>query len=281
MVPRDGLSAPMVDAWGKVEVLRELARRSELTEMERAAVLEAAALMREAASRPAVPDRRDAPLELGCLDQASTESAGVHQCCTESTGIVGRGQPNSGVKTRTTRGTRSAVKADGRGDPSPGGARSDCGPSAQAASAVVHQTSSPGAVEAVEAVLFSDGASRGNPGPAGIGAVLEMSAGQRTVEISEYIGLATNNVAEYRALLAGLERALELGIRRLEVRADSELMIRQLRGEYQVKSASLLPLFQHARRLMGRFQQVILLHVRRELNTRADELANVGIDSAR
>jgi ribonuclease HI len=132
-----------------------------------------------------------------------------------------------------------------------------------------------------DAVLFSDGASRGNPGPAGIGAVLEAADGHRLAEIAEYIGHTTNNVAEYRALLAGLERALALGVVRLEVRADSELMIKQLRGDYQVKNARLVPLYREARRLLGRFERVELKHVRRELNTRADELANAGIDSAR
>jgi ribonuclease HI len=131
-----------------------------------------------------------------------------------------------------------------------------------------------------EAVLFSDGASRGNPGPAGIGAVLETADGRRLAEIAEYIGHTTNNVAEYRALLAGLERALALGVSRLEVRADSELMIKQLRGVYQVKNVRLVPLHREARRLLGRFERVELKHVRRELNTRADELANAGIDSA-
>jgi ribonuclease HI len=131
-----------------------------------------------------------------------------------------------------------------------------------------------------EAVLFSDGASRGNPGPAGIGAVLETADGRRLAEIAEYIGHTTNNVAEYRALLAGLERALAMGVCRLEVRADSELMIKQLGGVYQVKNARLLPLYREARRLLGRFERVELRHVRRELNTRADELANAGIDSA-
>ncbi len=131
-----------------------------------------------------------------------------------------------------------------------------------------------------EAVLFSDGASRGNPGPAGIGAVIETTNGRRLAEIAEYIGHTTNNVAEYRALLAGLQRALALGVSRLEVRADSELMIKQLRGVYQVKNARLLPLYREARRLLGRFENVELKHVRRELNTRADELANAGIDSA-
>lgn len=132
-----------------------------------------------------------------------------------------------------------------------------------------------------DAILFTDGASRGNPGPAGIGAVLKATDGQQLAEIAEYIGHTTNNVAEYRALLAGLKRALALGMRRIEVRADSELMIKQLRGDYQVKNQRLAPLYREALSLMEGFEKVELRHVRREHNARADELANAGIDSAR
>jgi ribonuclease HI len=139
----------------------------------------------------------------------------------------------------------------------------------------------PGATTQVDLVISTDGASRGNPGPAGIGVVLETTDGQPLGEIAEYIGHTTNNVAEYRALLAGLERALALGGKRLRVRADSELMIKQLRGDYQVKHARLAPLHREVRRLLGCFEHVELRHVRREFNARADELANAGIDSAR
>src|ERR1700753_1506300 len=89
------------------------------------------------------------------------------------------------------------------------------------------------------AVLWTDGASRGNPGHAGIGALLKTPGGELLAAESAYLGEATNNVAEYRALLLGLERALELGVRQIEVRADSELLIRQLKGQYQVRSAGL------------------------------------------
>jgi ribonuclease HI len=128
------------------------------------------------------------------------------------------------------------------------------------------------------ATLWSDGAARGNPGPAGIGVMLKTSAGEVLAAEAQFLGHSTNNVAEYRALLLGLERALELGVRRLEVRADSELLIKQLKGEYRVKNAGLRPLYEQAQALLGRFEATRLLHVRRELNVEADRLANEGID---
>ncbi len=129
-------------------------------------------------------------------------------------------------------------------------------------------------------MLWTDGASRGNPGPAGIGAILKSPEGEVLFTGSEYIGHTTNNVAEYKAVLLGLTGALGQGIQRLEVRADSELLIKQLRGEYRVKSPGLKPLYDEARKLIGRFARVDLAHVRRELNIEADRLANQGIDSA-
>ncbi|MEB2311335.1 MAG: ribonuclease HI family protein [Sorangiineae bacterium] len=133
--------------------------------------------------------------------------------------------------------------------------------------------------DVVAAILWSDGAARGNPGPAGIGAVLEDRQGRRLAEHSEYLGTTTNNVAEYRALLAGLGRAEALGVRELEVRADSELMIRQLKGEYRVKNAGLRPLYDEAQRLLASFDSVRLVHVPRADNAEADRLANLGIDA--
>lgn len=137
---------------------------------------------------------------------------------------------------------------------------------------------SPAAIRVKSAVLWSDGAARGNPGPAGGGAVLKTPDGQLLDEQSQYLGHTTNNVAEYRALLLGLERALLLGVEQLEVRADSELLIRQLKGEYRVKNPGLQPLHADAKRLLSRFASVKLVHVRRELNAEADRLANRGID---
>jgi len=129
-----------------------------------------------------------------------------------------------------------------------------------------------------EAVLWTDGAARGNPGPAGIGAILKSPSGEVLYTGSEYLGHTTNNVAEYKAVLLGLSGALAHGIQRVEVRADSELLIKQLKGEYRVKNAGLRPLFEEARKLLARFKSVKLTHIRRELNGEADRLANQGID---
>ena len=128
-------------------------------------------------------------------------------------------------------------------------------------------------------VLYCDGASRGNPGPAAIGAVLYDAEGDAVEEISGAIGVATNNVAEYRALIAGLEAADDRGVERLEVRLDSELLVRQVTGRYRVKSAHLKPLSLQAARLIRRFGEVRVVHVPREQNTVADALANAALDA--
>jgi len=140
------------------------------------------------------------------------------------------------------------------------------------------ESSNPPAAAQWDAVLWTDGAARGNPGPAGIGAILKSPAGEVLYTGSEFLGHTTNNVAEYKAVLLGLAGALAQGIQRVEVRADSELLIKQLKGEYRVKSPGLKPLFDEARRLLSRFKNVKLTHIRRELNGEADRLANQGID---
>jgi ribonuclease HI len=127
-------------------------------------------------------------------------------------------------------------------------------------------------------VLYCDGASRGNPGPAAIGVVLYGRGGQVVTEISESIGRTTNNVAEYRALIAGLEKAADCGVRRLLVRLDSQLLVRQVLGEYRVKAPGLEPLHAKAVRLLDRFPSVRVEHVKREQNTAADALANAALD---
>lgn len=126
--------------------------------------------------------------------------------------------------------------------------------------------------------VFSDGASRGNPGPAGAGAVLLDPAGRTVERLGRFLGRATNNVAEYEGVLLGLRRARELGARAVDVRADSELLIRQLQGRYKVKNAALQELHAQAARLLGEFDEVTLTHVRRELNAAADEMSNRAID---
>ncbi len=126
-----------------------------------------------------------------------------------------------------------------------------------------------------------DGASRGNPGPAGIGAVLEFGDGRDPVEMNAYIGETTNNVAEYRALLLALEEAGRHAPGSLTVYSDSELLVRQLKGEYKVKAEHLRPLYQEACRRLRAFPTVRILHVGREENRRADLLANRAIDQHR
>lgn len=126
-----------------------------------------------------------------------------------------------------------------------------------------------------------DGASRGNPGPAGVGAVVEFADGRAPVELCAYIGETTNNVAEYRALLMALEEAGRHAPDRLTVYSDSELLVRQLKGEYKVKAQHLRPLFVEASRRLRGFPTVRILHVGREENRRADLLANLAIDQHR
>ncbi len=138
--------------------------------------------------------------------------------------------------------------------------------------------SSPGIVNFSRIRVYSDGAARGNPGPAGAGAVLVEPSGEVVDRLGKFLGTQTNNFAEYTGLLLGLKRALELGVKEVEVFADSELMIRQLGGRYQVKSPSLRPLFEEALKLLNGFERVKLMHVPREMNRAADEMSNKAID---
>ena len=126
--------------------------------------------------------------------------------------------------------------------------------------------------------LHTDGASRGNPGHAGAGFVVYDQQGGELRSGSRYLGTMTNNEAEYRALILGLEAARELGCARLAVHLDSELIVKQINGQYRVKSPGLKPLFARARDLLHEFDQVSVSHVYRTDNTRADQLANQGID---
>jgi ribonuclease HI len=133
-----------------------------------------------------------------------------------------------------------------------------------------------------EITIYSDGGSRGNPGPAAIGAVvLDSSTDPPTTlaEISEYIGETTNNVAEYKALIAGLEAAAPYAARIIRVRADSKLVIEQLRGKWRVKEPHIARLYQEARELLASYPQKDLQHVRREFNTEADALVNLALDA--
>ncbi len=126
--------------------------------------------------------------------------------------------------------------------------------------------------------VYSDGAARGNPGPAGAGAVLVEPSGAVVERVGKYLGTQTNNFAEYTGLILGLQRARALGVSEVEVFADNELMIRQLNGRYQVKSPSLRPLYEQAVQLLNEFSRFKLVHVPREMNAAADEMSNRAID---
>jgi ribonuclease HI len=131
----------------------------------------------------------------------------------------------------------------------------------------------------VKATLYTDGGARGNPGPAAYAFVLEAEDGTVLDARGEAIGVATNNVAEYRALVAGLERAVEAGVHELEVVSDSELLVKQMRGEYKVKNRALQELFLDASRHARRLDTVTYRHVRREHNELADRLVNEALDA--
>ena len=126
---------------------------------------------------------------------------------------------------------------------------------------------------------YVDGGSRGNPGPAGYGVHIEREDGS-VVELKESLGLATNNVAEYSGLIAALTWAASNDISTLHIRADSQLLVKQMRGEYRVKSPGLQPLFEQARALTRRIGDVTFEHVRRDFNKDADRLANEAMDEA-
>ncbi|MBC8413993.1 MAG: ribonuclease HI family protein [Nitrospira sp.] len=143
-------------------------------------------------------------------------------------------------------------------------------------------------IKTVSAVMFSDGACSGNPGPSGVGAVIrinqkdaDMLGVNSECTISEYIGSATNNIAEYTAVVRGLEKALDLGVTDISVSADSELLVRQVNGIYKVKNQKLLPLYKKVMDLLNRFQKYKVSHVRREFNSEADALAREAVELSR
>lgn len=126
--------------------------------------------------------------------------------------------------------------------------------------------------------LYCDGASRGNPGPSGAGVVLLDENGEEILELSRYLDNGTNNEAEYQALVRGLEAAADLSAKRIDIFLDSELVVRQLRGEYKVRNARLRSLFDQAVSILQQFDDYDIFHVGRELNRQADRLANEAID---
>jgi ribonuclease HI len=129
-------------------------------------------------------------------------------------------------------------------------------------------------------VVNVDGGARGNPGPAAIGVVVQGPDGEVLEERGERIGKTTNNVAEYRALLLGIERAVALGANELELIGDSELVVRQVEGKYKVKDATLRELHAEVKRALAGFERWSIRHVRREQNAEADRLVNEALDGA-
>jgi ribonuclease HI len=133
----------------------------------------------------------------------------------------------------------------------------------------------------VKATLFADGGSRGNPGPAASGAVLYDEGGAVLQEIGTYLGVATNNIAEWTALLEGLKAAVALGVDEIAVRMDSELVVKQLSGAYRVKHPGLIPLHAQAKSLLRKFARVEVRHVPRKQNAAADAVVNQVLDAHR
>jgi len=129
-------------------------------------------------------------------------------------------------------------------------------------------------------IIRADGASRGNPGQAAIGAVIKDEQGGLIASISRRIGRATNNQAEYKAIIAALEEATRLGVKQVDIKMDSELVVRQINGEYRVKSATLKPLYQQVKQLQGLLEGFTITHIPRRQNMEADKLANKALDMA-
>ncbi|MFH1650744.1 MAG: ribonuclease HI family protein [Chloroflexota bacterium] len=127
-------------------------------------------------------------------------------------------------------------------------------------------------------IIRTDGASRGNPGPAAIGVTIKDPQGKLLATVSRRIGVTTNNQAEYRAIIAGLEKAVSLGAREVTAYADSELLVRQIQGRYRVRQAALRPLYQEIVQLAGALEKFTITHVTRDQNAEADLLANQALD---
>lgn len=127
-------------------------------------------------------------------------------------------------------------------------------------------------------IIYADGGARGNPGPAGVGAVLYDEQNNRVAEVSEYLGEATNNQAEYNAVIAGLKKAKQLGAKEVRLYLDSELVCQQLNQKFKIKNKNLALLFVKIWNLSIGFKKVTYQHIRRELNKEADRLANLAMD---
>jgi ribonuclease HI len=129
-----------------------------------------------------------------------------------------------------------------------------------------------------EVVVFTDGASRGNPGPAASGAVLYSGSGEKVSEVSRYIGQATNNVAEYLGVIYGLQEAAFLGVKNVRLKTDSQLISRQLNGKYKVKDAGMKIFFDIAKNIFRYFESIVIEEIPREENREADLMANRALD---
>ena len=127
-------------------------------------------------------------------------------------------------------------------------------------------------------VIFADGASRGNPGSAAIGVTIKDKRAKLITCISQRIGRATNNQAEYRAIIAALEEAVRLGVKQVDIKMDSELVVKQINGEYRVKKATLKPLYQQVKQRLGSLEGFTITHIPRQQNTEADNLANKALN---
>ena len=126
-------------------------------------------------------------------------------------------------------------------------------------------------------IIFTDGAAESNPGPAAIGATIKDEQGRPITSISQGIGRATNNQAEYRAVIAALEKAIRLGAEQVDIRSDSELVVKQISGKYRVKNAALKPLYQQVKQLQSLLEGFTITHIPRQQNTEADRLANIAL----
>jgi len=129
------------------------------------------------------------------------------------------------------------------------------------------------------AIICADGAARGNPGPAAIGATIKDEQGRLHARISQRIGITTNNQAEYRAVITALEEAIKLGVTHVKLNSDSELVVRQISGKYRVKNANLKPLYQKVKQLQSSFEGFTITHIPRQQNREADSLANRALDT--
>jgi ribonuclease HI len=127
--------------------------------------------------------------------------------------------------------------------------------------------------------IYTDGGARGNPGPAAAAGIILAGDGSVIEEVTEYLGVATNNVAEYKALILTLRRALDLGCKRVGVKMDSELVVKQLNGLYRVKDDKMIPLHAEVRRLLAKFEERTIEHVSRAANKHADKLVNAVLDA--